>query len=252
MACQPRQASRRSSYLRLFSRMFSRSPRERHFFLRWDPRRGAPGSTCPCRRGRSSPPRSRRARRAPWGRSGAGSWLASLSRRSWRATSGGRASPSKRVAAWMVRDRYSMLASSAAAESASVSSVMKFCATHEAREDATQSRRRSASTRATNARASSTVGPRGGSAIVSGASGGTRAGVGATCGGGGGGSTSQAARATRRRSAGAVRVTPALLHGARRWGGGREGRACRQGWVGDAGGRGWVLPSTSERVPQYR
>ena len=89
-----------------------------------------------------------------------------------------------------------MPASSAAAESASVSSVMKFCATHDARDEATQSRRRSASTLLTKAAACSGVGAAGAGVAASSAGGG---GAGSTRGGGGGGSTSQAAAAARTR-----------------------------------------------------
>ncbi len=115
-----------------------------------------------------------------------------------------------------------MLASSAEAERASVSSVMKFCATHDARCEATQSLRRSVSTPATKVRASATVGAAGAETAARGGGGGEGAepGAGATFGSGGGGSTSHAARAVRAasvkgRSAGGVRFTRRLLHGGR-------------------------------------
>jgi hypothetical protein len=57
---------------------------------------------------------------------GAGTVWASLSNSSWRFCSAGSARPSKRVACLMARETYSAVASSAAAESASLSSVMKF------------------------------------------------------------------------------------------------------------------------------
>src|SRR5262249_36131631 len=59
--------------------------------------------------------------------------LDSLSSKSLRARSSGSFIPSKRREALMVRVVYSMLAAVAAADSASVSSVMKFSLTHSAR-----------------------------------------------------------------------------------------------------------------------
>ena len=127
---------------------------------------------------------------------GAGRPLPSLRSLSWRARSGASLTPSKRVEALMVRERNSMLCSSAAAERASVSSVMKFCATQAARDEAVHSRRRSASTEVRKARASSSVGAAGAAIALGGA--------GSTFGGSGGGSASHAATARQATAKGMV------------------------------------------------
>ena len=202
----------------------------RHFFSRgrW---RGAPGSTCPCRTCPSSRPPARRARRACLGVARRGERAAQLEQEELARDVGGELPRASKRAACLMARRGTLLASSAAAERASVSSVMKFSSTQDARDEAGQSRQVGVDAGDEGARL--LHGGRRGARRPTAAGGG--GGGGAMCGGGGGGKhlarregegDHHGQRAGERREGGAVHG--AVLHAARGLSNGHpaNGRRC--------------------------